>query len=58
MKRRTGCLFFLVALGCICVAAYFARNRVLPLAADWLDVGTEPDRVDAAMALAGELNGF
>ena len=56
MKRRSRFLVFLVTFVCICVAAYAARGRALPLAAVWLDVGTEPERVDAVMALAGESN--
>jgi uncharacterized SAM-binding protein YcdF (DUF218 family) len=55
-RRWRWFMIIVVAMGAVSVALYMARHRVLPAAADWLDVGAPPQPADVVMLLNGGEN--
>lgn len=55
MSRRRRRWFWLLAACGLLATGYLARERVLPLAASWLDVGTPPQSGEYVLALGGDL---
>ncbi len=55
MTRIRRWLLALAAFACLLATAYALRERMLPLASSWLDVGQPPRRAECVVVLGGDV---